>query len=146
MDSWVSVPEARILSQEATLPDSHICTQIGIVSSQPSTIQNTREHCLDRASGVFAAVVREAATSWRQKSPLSSSVGKGQMTSPLQARRTTQRERVNCPPACQPHWSMLEEGTEVFRVSRASVANRRISFNRPLQKPVRSQRRPERDL
>lgn len=69
---WVSVPGG-------CSANSHICIQTTIVSSQAGTMQGTRAHCADRATGVFAAVMRETATSRRQKIQLFSSVEKGQM-------------------------------------------------------------------
>lgn len=69
---WVSVPGG-------CSANCRICIQISIVSSQPSPVRGAGEHCSDRATDMFAAVMRETATGWRQKILLSSSVDKGQM-------------------------------------------------------------------
>lgn len=99
---WVSVPGG-------CSANSYIYIQISIVSSQPSTVQGTREHCSDRATGMFAAVMREAATGRRQKIQLSSSVEKGQMMGAGQIEPAEGEDKL--PPASQAHCSMFKERT-----------------------------------
>lgn len=73
--------------------------------------------------GVFAAVMRETATSWRQKIQLSSSVEEGPM---MGAGQKEQAEGEDKSPSCLPAMvACLRKGLEVFTVSRACVANRR---------------------
>lgn len=100
---WVSVPGGYSAN-------SHICIQVSIFSSQPSTMQGSRLRCSDRATDVFAAVMRETATSWRQRFNCLLVLKKDRQMM-VQARRNKQRERASCLPASQAYCSMFKEAT-----------------------------------
>lgn len=61
-----------------------------------------------------------------------------------QASRSTRREQVPCLPASQPPCSISEQGAGSLQSLQWPIGRR--SFNRPLQKPVKSQSKSERRL